>query len=37
MVMYAYEVQTKQKEKLPDIKKNFTIYVLMFRYKTLNT
>ena len=38
MVMYANEVETKEKEKLPDIKKkNFNIYVLIFRYKTLNT
>ena len=34
MVMYANEAETKEKEKL---KKNFNIYVLIFRYKTLNT
>ena len=37
MVMYANEVETKEKEKLTDVKKNFNIYVLIFRYKTLNT
>ena len=37
MVMYANEVETKEKEKLIDVKKNFNIYVLIFRYKTLST
>ena len=37
MVMYANEVETKEKEKLTDVKKNFNIYVLIFRYKTLST
>ena len=37
MVMYAYEAETKEKEKLTDVKKNFNIYVLIFRYKILNT
>ena len=37
MVMYANEAETKEKEKLTDVKKNFNIYVLIFRYKTLNT
>ena len=27
MVMYAYEVETKQKEKLPDIKKKTSPYM----------
>ena len=37
MVMYANEAETKEKEKLTDVKKNFNIYVLIFRYKILNT
>ena len=37
MVMYANKAETKEKEKLSDVKKNFNIYVLIFRYKTLNT
>ena len=37
MVMSANEAETKEKEKLTDVKKNFNIYVLIFRYKTLNT
>ena len=37
MVMYANEAETKEKEKLTDVKKNFNIYVLIFRYKTLST
>ena len=37
MVVYANKAETKEKEKLTDVKKNFNIYVLIFRYKTLNT
>ena len=30
MVMYAYEVETKQKEKLPDIKKKSSPYMFWY-------
>ena len=35
MVMYAYEVETKQKEKLPDIKKK--LHQICFDIQVQNT